>query len=137
MSFDTVNITLPPSIVGAYDSKPWPHCDQAPERHGMNCVQGIVQLSQAGPNDGGLMVLKGSAKYFDQFFEENPVTGPTPWRSVKHKDFHPFMEKDVEWYQARGCEAIKVCAEPGDLIIWDSRTVHVSIATPSSIMKGY
>jgi ectoine hydroxylase-related dioxygenase (phytanoyl-CoA dioxygenase family) len=103
----------------------------------MNCVQGIVQLSQAGPNDGGLMVLKGSAKYFDQFFEENPVTGPTPWRSVKHKDFHPFMEKDVEWYQARGCEAIKVCAEPGDLIIWDSRTVHVSIATPSSIMKGY
>lgn len=30
VSFDTVNITLPANIVGGYDSKPWPHCDQPP-----------------------------------------------------------------------------------------------------------
>jgi hypothetical protein len=88
-------------------------------------VQGIVNLSQAGPDDGGLMVLKGSAPLFDRFFEENPVKGPTPWRTAKHKDFHPFSEANVDWYKAQGCEPVKVCAEPGDLIMWDSRQVHV------------
>ncbi|CAK44625.1 hypothetical protein CBS115989_1788 [Aspergillus niger] len=124
VSFDTVNITLPQSIVGAYDSQPWPHCDQAPERKGLVCVQGIVNLSNSGPDDGGLIVMKGSAPLFDQFFEENPVTGPTPWRTAKHKDFHPFHDKDLDWYRERGCELIKVCAEPGDLILWDSRQMH-------------
>ncbi|RAK86784.1 MFS transporter [Aspergillus costaricaensis CBS 115574] len=124
VSFDTVNITLPQSIVGTYDSQPWPHCDQAPERKGLVCVQGIVNLSNAGPDDGGLIVMKGSAALFDQFFEENPVTGPTPWRTAKHKDFHPFSDKDLDWYRERGCELIKVCAEPGDLILWDSRQMH-------------
>ncbi|PWY67011.1 MFS transporter [Aspergillus eucalypticola CBS 122712] len=124
VSFDTVNITLPQSIVGTYDSQPWPHCDQAPERKGLVCVQGIVNLSNAGPDDGGLIVMKGSAALFDQFFEKNPVTGPTPWRTAKHKDFHPFSDKDLDWYRERGCELIKVCAEPGDLILWDSRQMH-------------
>ncbi|KAE8380187.1 MFS transporter [Aspergillus bertholletiae] len=124
VSFDTVNITLPQSIVGEYDSKPWPHCDQAPERQGLACVQGIVNLSESGPDDGGLVVMKGSAALFDKFFEENPVTGPMPWRTAKHKDFHPFSDKDLDWYREHGCELIKVCAEPGDLILWDSREMH-------------
>ncbi|OCL09554.1 hypothetical protein AOQ84DRAFT_397334 [Glonium stellatum] len=107
VSFDTVNITLPPSIVGDYDSNPWPHCDQAPERQGLACVQGIINLSEAGPKDGGLLAMKGSASLFDKFFKENPVIGSTQWRTAKHKDFHPFSEKDLEWYKAHGCELVK------------------------------
>lgn len=124
VSFDAPNITLPPSIVGDYDSKPWPHCDQAPEKQGLACVQGIVNMSHSGPQDGGLVVMKGSAALFDRFFVENPVTGPQPWRTAKHKDFHPFSPENIEWFKDNGCEMIKVCAEPGDLIIWDSRQVH-------------
>ena len=135
VSFDTVNITLPQSIVGAYDSQPWPHCDQAPERKGLVCVQGIVNLSNAGPDDGGLIVMKKSAALFDQFFEENPVTGPTPWRTAKHKDFHPFHDKDLEWYRERGCELVKVCAEPGDLILWDSRQMHWAQFGESDVVR--
>ncbi|GAA82776.1 MFS transporter [Aspergillus luchuensis IFO 4308] len=135
VSFDTVNITLPQSIVGTYDSQPWPHCDQAPERKGLVCVQGIVNLSSAGPDDGGLIVMKGSAPLFDQFFEENPVTGPTPWRTAKHKDFHPFSDKDLDWYRERGCELIKVCAEPGDLILWDSRQMHWAQFGTSDVVR--
>ncbi|RAH57099.1 MFS transporter [Aspergillus piperis CBS 112811] len=135
VSFDTVNITLPQSIVGTYDSQPWPHCDQAPERKGLVCVQGIVNLSNAGPDDGGLIVMKGSAPLFDQFFEENPVTGPTPWRTAKHKDFHPFSDKDLDWYRERGCELIKVCAEPGDLILWDSRQMHWAQFGTSDVVR--
>jgi len=81
-------------------------------------------MSESGPTDGGLVVMKGSAPLFEKFFVENPVTGPQPWRTAKHKDFHPFSEDNVAWYEKHGCEVIKVCAEPGDLIIWDSREVH-------------
>lgn len=123
VSFDTVNITLPPSVVGEYDSKPWPHCDQAPERRGLSCVQGIINLSEAGPDDGGLLVMKGSAPLFDQFFKEHPPTGRENIQA-KHKDFFPFTEENLEWYESYGCELVKVCAEPGDLILWDSRQVH-------------
>lgn len=40
-SYDTINITLPnASTMGGVT--PWPHVDQAPERHGMQCVQGFL-----------------------------------------------------------------------------------------------
>ncbi|KAF7590666.1 hypothetical protein BBP40_002558 [Aspergillus hancockii] len=71
------------------------------------------------------VVFRGtSATLFDQYFEENPVSSPMPWRTAKHKDFHPFSEKDLDWYRERGCELIKVGAEPGDLFLWDSRQTH-------------
>jgi hypothetical protein len=41
VSYDTINLTLPnASEMGG--SKPWPHVDQAPERKGLACVQGII-----------------------------------------------------------------------------------------------
>ena len=41
VSYDTINITLP-NAAEMGGSKPWPHCDQAPERKGLACVQGII-----------------------------------------------------------------------------------------------
>lgn len=41
VSYDTINLTLPNAAEMA-GSKPWPHCDQAPERQGLACVQGII-----------------------------------------------------------------------------------------------
>jgi hypothetical protein len=40
-SYDTVNITLP-NATEMGGATPWPHVDQAPERDGMNCVQGFI-----------------------------------------------------------------------------------------------
>lgn len=45
VSYDTINLTLPnASKMGG--SKPWPHVDQAPERQGLSCVQGIINRKQ-------------------------------------------------------------------------------------------
>jgi hypothetical protein len=41
VSYDTINLTLPNASKMA-GSKPWPHVDQAPERQGLSCVQGII-----------------------------------------------------------------------------------------------
>jgi hypothetical protein len=39
---------------------------------------------------------------------------------------------DVSWFEERGCQWTKVCAEPGDLIVWDSRTPHYNISSSST-----
>lgn len=131
-SFDTVNITLP----GRKDVTwaPWPHVDQAPERQGLACVQGIINLSPAGPNDGGLMLMKGSSKLFNTFFGMNPPDR-TQGIGAKHYDFYPFKEEHVKWYEEQGCELIKVCAEPGDLILWDSRSMHYAKFPESDVIR--
>ncbi len=36
----------------------------------MQAVQGLINFAPNGENDGGLVLMKGSAKLFNQFFEE-------------------------------------------------------------------
>lgn len=120
VSFDGMNVTLPASDMPP--SEPWPHVDQNPVRKGMQCVQGILNLAPNGPQDGGLMVVKGSHNQNEAFFKSNPeVIGRSTWGSI---DWFGFSKDEVKWFEDRGCELIKVCAEPGDLILWDSRTIH-------------
>src|ERR1700742_3078349 len=39
------------------------------ERNRMQAVQGLLNYAPNGPNDGGLMLMKGSSKLFDEFFQ--------------------------------------------------------------------
>lgn len=34
----------------------------------------------------------------------------------------------MKWLEDHGCEWVKVCAEPGDLLLWDSRTPHYNVS---------
>ncbi|KAJ6455871.1 hypothetical protein C8R45DRAFT_1036001 [Mycena sanguinolenta] len=116
VSFDSLNITLP----GLKPVRaPWPHVDQAPRKRGMHCVQGIVNLSHAGPEDGSLAVVVGSNKHIEEYFDTQTKPADWEWRDNRY-----FNEQDMEWFRARGCEVRRVEAEPGDLVLWDSRTVH-------------
>ncbi|KAL4878104.1 hypothetical protein BJY04DRAFT_230003 [Aspergillus karnatakaensis] len=102
-SFDTFDVTLPARKDD--DFRPWPHVDQAPERHGLACVQGFLNLSPAGPKDGGLLLTVGSSALFEEYFRTFTPRGRTAFRS-------------------KGCREIKIKADPGDLVMWDSRTIH-------------
>jgi hypothetical protein len=146
VSYDTINLTLP-NAAKMGGSKPWPHVDQAPERQGLNCVQGIINrslpshrmkkrgqrfltqriVSEAGPDDGGLVVMEGSAKLFDKFFKQHPPDRTKGPLAALHYDFYPYQEADVKWFEEQGCKLVKVCAEPGDLILWDSRQMHYAV----------
>ncbi|GMF66813.1 unnamed protein product [Aspergillus oryzae] len=71
--------------------------------------------------------LPGSAKLFDEFFAQkrdqyDHEDAPPP--ELKYMDLFLFHEKDVKWFEERGCELIKVNLEPGDFVLWDSRTMH-------------
>ncbi|KAL3442505.1 hypothetical protein BJX65DRAFT_321509 [Aspergillus insuetus] len=125
-SYDTINLTLP-NAAEMGGTKPWPHVDQAPERQGMHCVQGFINLSEAGPKDGGLVVMEGSARLFDKFFKQFPPDRTKGPLAALHYDFYPFQDEDLKWYGEQGCRIIKVCAEPGDLVLWDSRQMHYAV----------
>lgn len=116
VSFDALNVTLP----GLKPVRaPWPHIDQAPRKRGLHCVQGIINLSHAGPEDGSLVVIPGSHALVEEFFDSK--TDPSTW---EWRDNRYFSEEDMQFFESRGLKPRKVLAEPGDLIIWDSRTIH-------------
>lgn len=118
VSFDALNITFP-NRKDRPRKAAWEHVDQSPLRRGLHCVQGIINLSPSGPEDGGLVVYPGSHVYNDEFMDTQ--TDKSTW--VK-KDFYGFTQEELGWFKAKGLAPHKVCAEPGDLILWDSRTVH-------------
>ncbi|KAL4924823.1 uncharacterized protein BDV17DRAFT_284403 [Aspergillus undulatus] len=124
-SFDGLNISLPRRK--DLNRSPWPHCDQNPNRKGMQAVQGLLNFAPNGPQDGGLMLMKGSAKLFDEFFAQkrdayDHEDAPPP--ELKYMDLFLFHQKDLKWFEDRGCELVKINMEPGDFVLWDSRTMH-------------
>ena len=92
-------------------------------------------MSPAGPKDGGLVVRKGSSKLFGQFFKEFPPDRTKGPLAALHYDFYPFQDADLKWYEERGCEIVKVCAEPGDLILWDSRQMHYAVFPETDMIR--
>lgn len=123
VSYDSVNISLPyGNQLSAAASKPWPHTDQSPTRRFKHCIQGIVNLYPNGPLDGGLMVLEGSMPLFAEYFETHEHLMPEGgWPTA---DWWGHAEGALEWFYERGCTWKKVEAGPGDVILWDSRTIH-------------
>ncbi|ORX40001.1 hypothetical protein BD324DRAFT_679068 [Kockovaella imperatae] len=127
VSYDGFNFSLPLPDRPEEDFKAWAHVDQSPLVTGFHCLQGIVNILPNGPEDGGLMVLKGSSALYKELwraFDEH-IGG---WN--KH-DRHDHTPEQIQWLLDHGCEWHKVCADPGDLLLWDSRTVHYG-ATPTS-----
>lgn len=118
VSFDALNVTFPNR-----KDKPkkgaWPHIDQSPMRTGLQCAQGVINLSHSGPEDGGLVTYPGSHRLMEEFFATQ--TDKSTWDK---NDIYLFTEEELKWFTDRGIKQVKVCAEPGDLLIWDSRTIH-------------
>jgi ectoine hydroxylase-related dioxygenase (phytanoyl-CoA dioxygenase family) len=93
----------------------------------MQAVQGLLNFAPNGPKDGGLMLMKGSANLFDEFFSQKREAGDhedAPPPELKYMDLFLFNPGDLKWFEDRGCEMIKVNMEPGDFVLWDSRTMH-------------
>lgn len=119
VSFDSLNVTFP-NRKDVPRRASWEHLDQSPRRRGVHCVQGLINLSPSGPNDGGLVVFPGSHLLNDEFMDT--MTDKASWLPMK--DLYLFSKTELEWFAARGVHPHKVCADVGDLIMWDSRTIH-------------
>lgn len=121
-SFDGMNVSLPVNPTsGRKDietTQPWPHIDQNPRTvENLELYQGIANMAKNGPNDGGLVVLKGSHLLHRQHFEKIGGFRAKGDAGVGENGYN-FEKQDAEWYREQGCEEVKICAEAGDLILW-------------------
>lgn len=84
-SMDGGAIMLPGQTPPAELDANWAHIDCSPSRVGFFAAQGIVNLQDNGPDDGGLVVLKGSSRLMKDFFDEH---GRPPVPPVGEKVSH-------------------------------------------------
>ena len=90
----------------------WMHCDQPRKYKGMVCVQGVVNLLDNGPLDGGLLLVEKSKDIYDDYINAHPSEGIEYF----HVDMTDPLLSDKR--------VLKVCAPAGHMLLWDSRMFH-------------
>lgn len=100
VSFDVVNVQWP-NRKDAPPNKRWAHQDQDPERPGFRCLQGLVNLNENGPDDGGLVLMRGAHKiseeYHNTFRDEERI-----WQWTN--EWYGYKDTGLEWLKERGYE---------------------------------
>mmetsp|Transcript_16352 Transcript_16352/g.41876 ORF Transcript_16352/g.41876 Transcript_16352/m.41876 type:complete len:328 (+) Transcript_16352:201-1184(+) len=118
-SFDGGGMFRPWSVNPAWKtSGGWFHADQSLKRKGRVCVQGLVSLYDQTAATGGLTVVPGSQAQHQDFCRAT-LTGLS-LNYIKN-DFVPIPAR--VWVK-HGFQPKLVCCSAGDLVLWDSRTVH-------------
>jgi hypothetical protein len=114
-SMDRINFKFPGKV---YESrKPWPHVDQDPRLLGRVSIQSYLSLTDSGENAPGNRLYQGSHLVFDTFFKDRRLEkGPVDnWVTLSDEEATK-LEKT--------CPLVKPVLGKGDMLFWDSRTVH-------------
>ena len=99
----------------------WLHIDQHPiGRPGRHCVQGLVNLLPTSADIGGNVVIPGSHHLFDQIPELYTDRLAQIDSAIDHFRF-PKHDPRLKAMQPISCHM-----KAGDLMLWDSRTIHCS-----------
>jgi len=106
----------------------WLHVDQHPiSRPGRQCVQGAVTLTRTTPEIGGNIVVPGSHKWFAEIPQRYPERLS---RLPELMDHFRFPADDP---QLQTTPPVMCHMEAGDMMLWDSRTVHCSSPGPGPV----
>lgn len=120
VSFDGMCLWRPWQLKPEWKTKGgWLHVDQHPiGRPGLHCVQGLVNLLPMSPTIGGNVLIPGSHKDHEHI--------PTKYGNRLQRIA---TEVDHFRYPANDpllARPVTVHLEPGDFLLWDSRTIHCS-----------
>lgn len=127
----------------------WMHIDQNRLTAEMTCFQGLVHVTPSGPYDSGLLVLPYSHLYWDQYYKDSPLSGygsfnfvdgsipvttPIPESSSSSNTYSSSSSSSSNTNlsvlrQAMGLQLkdhiyTKVCCQPGEFVVWNSKTFH-------------
>lgn len=91
--------------------KLWTHTDQAPINCEKRCYQGFVSLTKN--KERTLIVYKKSHDLHAEYFKEKNITDSKNWHLI-----------DKTYLDTIAHNKVKVQTNPGDLVLWDSRTFH-------------
>lgn len=89
----------------------WTHTDQAPLYKDEMCFQGFVGLTKN--EERSLIVYEKSHLLHEKYFKDRNISHSKNWNLIDH-DFLKSIEDSKK----------KIFVNPGDLVLWDSRTFH-------------
>lgn len=122
-SLSTPSTSLPISHTDLLANEPWPHQNQDSEKAGFRCLEGLVNILPNGPDDGSLIVCDLLSKEFHVAMKDKPQI--PAWVL----EWFGYTERGMKWLEEKGLKWVKVCAEPGALLVWDSRTPHYNLSS--------
>jgi len=131
-SFDGCNIMRPWEYNSSWKTSPggWYHVDQNPMyKPGKMCIQGFLNFFPSGETDGGLVLIPRSHTVFNEITQAYISYLEDCNDFISLSDCKPFWENVI---QKKDLKAIKVCMEPGDFILWDSRLIHCNGSATSA-----
>ena len=116
-SFDGLSFSIPPEQTGrGWHRKDWLHTDQSYTTPDFACVQAWATALDVQDGDATLVLLRGSHKHHREFAQTFGITDKSNWFKLN--------ETQQAWYAAKGCNPIRVHCKAGDMVFWDSRTIH-------------
>lgn len=97
-------------------------------------MQGLVNMLPNGPDDGGLIVCPGGHLYSEEFHkamaDEPRIPAWTP-------EWYGFTDNGMKWLENKGLKWVKVCAEPGDLLLWYAPIFGILNLTKTNPPQGF
>jgi ectoine hydroxylase-related dioxygenase (phytanoyl-CoA dioxygenase family) len=112
-SMDRVNFKFPGRVYRS--AAPWPHMDQCPRRLERISVQSYLTMMDAGEDDPSNQLYQGSHRIFAEHWKEKRTQETSDWYKLT-------PEEATEL--GKLCPLVKPVLHKGDLLLWDSRTVH-------------
>jgi ectoine hydroxylase-related dioxygenase (phytanoyl-CoA dioxygenase family) len=117
VSFDGMSFGMKPEDTGrGWEHATWLHTDQSFTKPDFACIQSWLTALDVDAGDATLAVLRGSHKYHAEFAQAFGVTDKSNW--------YKLQPEQQAWYLAKGCELVHVECKAGDMVLWDSRTIH-------------
>jgi ectoine hydroxylase-related dioxygenase (phytanoyl-CoA dioxygenase family) len=117
VSFDGLSFQLPPEQTGkGWNAKPWYHTDQSYTRNSFGCLQSWLSLLDVREGDATLAFLEGSNKYHGDCAKHFNIKDKDDWYKIN--------DDELQFYKDKGCQESRIICNKGDLVLFDSRTIH-------------
>jgi hypothetical protein len=120
-SFDGASCHFPPEKTGRgwYRGNLWLHTDQSYTRNEFECTQSWITAYDVKAGDATLAFMEGSHKYHKDFAADHNITDKSDWYKLNNEQ--------IQYYKEKGCLCKRVLCDAGDMVLWDSRTIHCGI----------
>lgn len=116
-SFDGVSFHFPPEETNrGWYRKTWYHTDQSYFKPDFECIQSWVTAYDVDEGDATLAFMEGSNKYHKEFQDVFKLEDKSDW--YKHN------KEEQKFYEDKGCKEKRIRCKAGDMVFWDSRSIH-------------
>jgi ectoine hydroxylase-related dioxygenase (phytanoyl-CoA dioxygenase family) len=107
---------MPEATNKGWHHKNWMHSDQSYTVEGFKCMQTWLTALDVEEGDSTLSLLLGSHKLHAEFAQIFGIKDKGNW--------YKLTAEQQQWYTNNGCELVNVTCKAGDMVCWDSRTIH-------------